>query len=114
MIGSAVSGKLFSTGITEALVIVLALLSFPAWGHGEYDWIRKGGYIGPNGSPCCGEDDCYKIRRDEVSLQDGVFHLPKWRLTVPVKDALVSEDEHYWLCMNWDELRCMFSPMRGM
>jgi hypothetical protein len=41
--------------------LTIAGLAARAHAHDAYDWIRKGGYVGVDGTRCCGKDDCEQV-----------------------------------------------------
>jgi hypothetical protein len=81
--------------------------------HDEYDWINKGGYRNKEGEHCCGKDDCFKLRPDEVGEIPGGYSIPSHGVTVPHQDAMPSEDGHYWICRTSAKFRCFFRPYSG-
>jgi len=97
-----------------ALAIGLAVAaSSPALAHGDYDWINKGGYRGANGDHCCGKDDCYKLDASQVEQSREGYRVPSYGVTVPYREAIRSEDEHYWICKTSAKMRCFFAPHSG-
>jgi hypothetical protein len=87
-----------------------AAVSAGARAHGEYDWIRQGGYQSIRGGPCCGVDDCYKIKPEDISVQGGKYRVKSWGAEFPVEHTLPSEDRHFWMCLDEMDVRCFFAP----
>lgn len=81
--------------------------------HDEYDWINRGGYRNKQGEHCCGKDDCFKLRPDEVKEVPGGYEVPSHGVTVPHQDAMPSEDGNYWICRTSAKFRCFFRPYSG-
>ena len=82
-----------------------------AHAHGEYDWIKRGGYRNQSGEICCGRDDCSIVTRARIRAGGDGFILLGRGLSVPRSDALPSEDGKFWLCAHPDgRVRCFFAP----
>lgn len=86
----------------------------PAWSHGDYDWINKGGYRNAGGEACCGTIDCEEIPKSRVEETKAGFVLLDKKETVPHTEAVPSEDGKYWRCHRGDGTRrCFFYPLAG-
>lgn len=81
--------------------------------HGDYDWIRKGGYIGVDGTNCCGKDDCDEVPAARVERTLEGYTLRDFGLFVPFRQAQTSEDGKFWLCRDAKAMRCFFAPPPG-
>lgn len=81
--------------------------------HGDYDWIRKGGYKGVDGTSCCGTDDCDQIPAARIERAPGGYRLRDYGLFVPFRQTQTSEDGKYWLCRDEKAMRCFFAPPPG-
>jgi hypothetical protein len=81
--------------------------------HADYDWIRKGGYKGVDGTSCCGKDDCDQIPTVRVERTPQGYRLPDYGLFVPFRQSRTSEDGKYWLCRDEKAMRCFFAPPPG-
>lgn len=98
------------------LTLAVAVISGRAFGHGDAQWIANGQYRGADGLICCGKNDCVQVPDDSVRATRGgyVFSLPGGIATVPFRDVLISEDEHFWICLRTDgTIRCVFAPPLG-
>ncbi|HEY7608536.1 MAG TPA: hypothetical protein VIF14_04825 [Alphaproteobacteria bacterium] len=96
----------------------LALFAFagldaPARAHDEYDWIRKGGYMGVDGTRCCGKDDCDQIPAARVERTGEGYALRDYGLFVPFRQTQTSEDGKFWICRDAKAMRCFFAPPPG-
>ena len=96
------------------IVIILLIDATVAKAHGEHDWIRQRGYQALDGNPCCGIDDCYKIRPEEVSIQGDMYHVTRWGASFPIKRTLPSADSYFWMCVDEMDVRCFFAPLGGV
>jgi len=98
-----------------------------AHAHGEADWVRQGDYKGPDGSRCCGENDCQIFPKEKVKEVGTGFILDtEWGIEhISYKDAKPSEDGNYWRChfneydsgkhiMKSGKTRCFFYPKNLM
>jgi hypothetical protein len=81
--------------------------------HGDYDWIRKGGYMGVDGTRCCGQDDCDQIPASRVERTAEGYTLRDYGLFVPFRQTQTSEDGKFWLCRDAKAMRCFFAPPPG-
>ena len=99
---------------SSILLIALLMCSTVAQAHGEYDWIRKRGYESVRGGPCCGVDDCYKIKPEKVTIQDGRYQVKEWGASFPINQTLPSEDRYFWACIDEVDVRCFFAPLSGV
>ncbi len=99
-----------------SLIFLITLLmgSTVAQAHGEHDWIRQHGYRSLDGYPCCGIDDCYKIKPEEVSIQGDMYHVRRWGASFPINRTLPSEDRYFWMCADEKDVRCFFAPLGGV
>lgn len=96
---------------TAALALAGSAASTHA--HGDYDWIRQGGYIGVDGTRCCGRDDCMQIPTERVQRTADGYALPDFGLFVPFRQVQTSEDGKFWLCRDAQATRCFFAPPPG-
>jgi len=81
--------------------------------HGDYDWIRKGGYKGVDGSSCCGREDCDQIPATRVQRTLEGYTLLDYGLFIPNRQTQTSEDGKFWLCRDNKAMRCFFAPPPG-
>ena len=81
--------------------------------HDDYDWIRKGGYRGVDGTSCCGQNDCDEIPAARVERTPQGYSLHDFGLFVPFRQTRTSEDGKYWLCRDQKAMRCFFVPPPG-
>jgi hypothetical protein len=79
------------------------------------NWIARGPYRSPrDGKHCCGENDCFPVHVDDVTITPQGYWLSSGE-QVPFEEALLSEDGSYWHCMNPDRSRrCFFAPRGGV
>ncbi len=104
---------------TQPLPPVLAGLFVAGWAaaasaHGDHDWIRRGGYIGVDGTRCCGQDDCEQIPASRVARTAEGYHLRDFGMIIPFRQAKPSEDGKFWLCRaDRATMRCFFVPPPG-
>lgn len=93
----------------------LALLgaTVAAQAHGDYDWIRRGGYKGVDGTSCCGRDDCDQIPASRVERTPHGYDLRDFGLFVPFRQTQTSEDGKFWICRDEKAMRCFFAPPPG-
>jgi len=97
-------------------IAVLALAvgaAAPAAAHDQYDWIRKGGYKGVDGTSCCGLNDCDQIPASRIERTPDGYALRDFGLFVPFHQTQTSEDGKFWLCRDAKVLRCFFAPPPG-
>ena len=99
------------------LAIAVLFVSAIARAHGDAEWIQKGNYVSHTNEFCCGTNDCFQVH---VSLsEDGYSFLSpldgKNVYQVPERDALQSENAHYWACLDLmnGRVRCFFRPAMG-
>ena len=78
-------------------------------------WINHGNYASPmDGAHCCGENDCVLVLEENVSITAQGYVLTSGE-HIPFREALVSEDGHYWRCQRGDGARrCFFAPRGGV
>ena len=93
--------------------LALAASTAPGRAHDSYDWIRKGGYKGVDGSSCCGQDDCDQIPATRVQRTPEGYALRDYGLFVPNRQTQTSEDGKFWLCRDNKSMRCFFAPPPG-
>jgi hypothetical protein len=91
----------------------IAVAPAPAAAHGEYDWIRRGGYVGVDGTRCCGIDDCDLIPAPRVERTPDGYALKDFGLVIPFRQAQTSEDGKFWICRDGKAMRCFFAPPPG-
>ena len=84
-----------------------------AHAHGDYDWIRRGGYKGVDGSGCCGQDDCEAIPATRIERTPEGYRLRDFGMTIPFRQTTPSEDGKFWLCRDQKSMRCFFAPPPG-
>lgn len=90
--------------------LTAALLLVPAFGHGDADWIKRGGYKNAVGELCCGERDCVELADGDVKTIEAGYRVLSLNETVPYSEALPSPDGKYWRCQ-WGGMRkCFFAP----
>ena len=95
--------------------LAAAALAATAAAHDAYDWIRQRGYVGVDGTRCCGIDDCERIPAARIDVTPNGFHLRDAGMTIPFRQAKPSEDGHYWLCRSDPRtMRCFFAPPSAM
>jgi hypothetical protein len=99
--------------LATAAVFALLGAAAPAQAHGDYDWIRKGGFKGVDGTSCCGKDDCDQIPASRVERSPEGYTLRDFGLFVPQRQAQTSEDGRFWLCRDKKAMRCFFAPPPG-
>lgn len=81
--------------------------------HGDHDWIRRGGYLGVDGSSCCGVDDCDQVPASRVERTPEGYRLRDFGILIPFRQATPSEDGKFWLCRDKKLMRCFFAPPPG-
>lgn len=91
---------------------IAVTLTSPAWGHGKYAWINKGGYTNAAGVHCCGPSDCRRIGEGRYTpLRDGSYmvRLPGGLVTqVPAAAVYPSKDPFARYCTPG----CLFTAPR--
>jgi hypothetical protein len=96
--------------LCSALVCAIPVAS-PAHAHGDYDWIKRGGYRNQAGEACCGRDDCSLVARERIRASADGFVLLGRGMSIKRSESLPSEDGNFWLCSHPDgRLRCFFVP----
>lgn len=84
---------------------------------GQPNWITKGEYRGKDGVHCCGPNDCEKVDRTRIKFTpNGIVLLDFNNEVVPYTEAAPSEDQFFWRCHKYNELkerRCFFAPVGG-
>ena len=93
--------------------LTIAGLAAEARAHDEYDWIRKGGYMGVDGTRCCGKDDCDQIPASRVERTPEGYTLRDYGLFVPFRQTQTSEDGKFWICRDAKAMRCFCAPPPG-
>lgn len=104
-----------AASLTPALAgLLVAGWAASASAHGDHDWIRKGGYLGVDGTRCCGQDDCDLVPASRVERTQQGYRLRDFGMTVPFRQAKPSEDGKFWLCRDdRAAMRCFFAPPPG-
>ena len=98
------------------IVITLALLvAGPRASRAHDHWINHGNYASPtDGVHCCGEHDCALVLDEHVRITAQGYVLASGE-HIPFREALVSEDGHFWRCQRDDGARrCFFAPRGGV
>lgn len=92
-------------------LLLFASLGGATYGHGDADWIRKGGYKSPYwGVDCCGPEDCHRIERANVTVLGGGYRIANQ--FYPAAQVLTSEDDNFWGCGDpYEGYRCLFVPV---
>lgn len=87
------------------------LLLAPAFGHGDGEWIKRGGHKNAAGEWCCGEGDCFVVKGVQtVTLPGPGYRLPTGEF-VHQREAQPSPDGEFWRCRRPDgSRRCFFAP----
>lgn len=108
-------GKPMSSSAFGAIVgSILAIWTSAARAHGDHDWIRKGEYMGVDGTRCCGVDDCQHIPAARIARMPEGYVLRDYDLFVPFRQTQPSEDGKFWLCRSEQKsMRCFFAPPPG-
>jgi len=78
--------------------ILLTLTSTPAWAHSWYD------------PYCCNSQDCTEYKGTVVEGPTG-YKLGDGKIIL-YKDAKVSMDANYHICIYHGQLRCFYAPPR--
>ncbi len=97
--------------------IVLACLDASA----HDSWISRGGHRNAAGEWCCGEGDCFMLRKEKVSINGDGYVItfgitagvagPIQQETIPFSEAQPSSDGEFWRCKRPDgSRRCFFAP----
>jgi len=107
------TNKLSSSLLAISAIFALVVPT-GARAHGEYDWIRQGGYQSVRGGPCCGADDCHKVKPGDVSVEGEVYRVKSWGAQFPIEHTMPSEDGHIWMCLDAMDVRCLFVPRGGV
>lgn len=92
-----------------------------AWAHGAAQWIADGAYKSPNGSTCCGVNDCHRAVGAKTTRVSNGYKIAvnidgdAYDLFVPMKATFSSIDDAVWYCaLPQDYLngqaRCLFLP----
>ena len=98
------------------IVVTLALLVVGSRASQAHDhWINHGNYASPtDGVHCCGEHDCTLVLDEHVRITAQGYVLASGE-HIPFREALVSEDGHFWRCQRDDGARrCFFAPRGGV
>ena len=94
----------------------LAATTSLAFAHGDAMWIQLGSYRGADGVHCCGKQDCFRVPRESAQAGPNGY-VVNWRgrdYTIPYQQALVSENDDFWVCEKGDQTpRCFFAPPMG-
>lgn len=106
--------RIFLPG-TACALLMLAAMPERAWGHGPAQWIQDGGFRSPDGLiGCCGENDCSPLADGDVDWTPAGWLIKSLNETVPEREALPSNDSHFWRCRKYDgSRRCFFRPGPG-
>lgn len=107
--------------------------------HGHDFWINQDKYKSPSaagvlkGTHCCGEQDCYEVRKDQDFVADGDFwrFLPDTAIAQRIAEehsgfqlggetwprdltqTYMSEDARHWVCVAPIGIRCFFFSYGG-
>jgi hypothetical protein len=104
------------------VIFALLLWLFLVFSVDAHDsWISRGGYVGPDGLSCCGENDCFVLPSEWVSARADGYHLVVRQVVsgndetraeiVPYAEAQPSPDGAYWRCRRPNGTRrCFFAP----
>lgn len=95
------------------ILVILAFSALPARAHDF--WINHSGYKGPDGTHCCGQNDCKMVLEADVKIGSGGYVLRTFNNEfVPFSEAQQSEDGDFWRCRKSDgSRRCFFAPQQG-
>src|SRR3954466_7343968 len=79
------------------IVVTMALLvAGPSASQAHDHWINHGNYASPmDGIRCCGENDFFLVLDEHVTITSQGYVLTSGE-HIPFREALVSEDGHYW------------------
>lgn len=61
---------------------------------------------------CCDEKDCRAIASDQVVAKPDGYHVMGF--VVAYKDARVSADADYHVCILFEQMRCFYAPPGGV
>jgi hypothetical protein len=93
--------------LTGAALLVLGTAAAVA----HDSWINRGGFRNISGEWCCGEDDCFVVPGENVSITPGGYLLREIGEVVPFNEAQPSPDSAFWRCRRHDgSRRCFFAP----
>ena len=99
-----------STTGPAPLGAMLTFLAFSAPTAAHDFWINHSGYKSPTGEHCCGNNDCFSFKPEDVKITAAGYSLPSGEV-VPFSEAQQSEDGAYWRCKRYDgSRRCFFAP----
>lgn len=104
-----------------AVLLLAVVAAGAALAHGDAIWIEKDkSYKDPNGTHCCGVDDCSRLPDASVERLPG----GGWRykpsgqvFQFDDKGVYPSIDRDFWGCVyqqGQPALRCFFAPLRGV
>jgi len=110
--GRSMLRHVIGLGTTVAALALLGAVDF-VQAHGDYDWIRRGGYMGVDGTRCCGKEDCDQLSAARVERTPEGYRLRDHGIFVPFRQTQTSEDGKYWLCRDKKAMRCFFAPPPG-
>lgn len=101
--------RLFLAALAGVALYLLGL-TLPAPAHDH--WINNGNFVSPiDGLHCCGENDCDKLRDEDVREVEGGFYIDSLKEFVPRREVQFSRDGHFWRCRKADgSRRCFFAP----
>ncbi len=104
------AGTLRLTGML-LLILALVLFAFREEASAHDFWINHSGYVGIDGTHCCGNNDCFEIDAKLMrSTAAGWLNAETGEL-VPYSETQASEDQKFWRCKKWDGTRrCFFAP----
>lgn len=95
-------------------LLLLLLSTFPAFAHGDADWIRQQNLKNIAGELCCGEHDCHRLADGDVStIKDG-FYIKSLLESVPENKTIFKSPSGYWYCKWNGQRKCFIAPSRGM
>lgn len=95
------------------LAAIAVLWAVQAWGHGDAEWIQRGGYKNAAGELCCGERDCFELADNDVMATPQGYFIKSIKETVPYSEAAPSPDGKYWRCQWGGSRKCFFAPPPG-
>jgi hypothetical protein len=110
--------KYFILAIKISIIVFWAILFLNLFGivhahdHGLPNWITK------KHPSCCGEDDCFRINMNDVSMREEGIYIKATGEVIPYKDVKQSEDGEWWRCVylsdpknkESNKTRCLFLP----
>lgn len=101
-------------------ICISGAIATDAIGHGEADWIGKGGYVSPttNVSCCNIGKDCQRLDPRSVRPTGGGYAvlIGDYTVMIPFNQTLRSIDRDYWVCTSPvapQSIRCFFAPFTG-